>query len=176
MRPHVAAHTPPHRLGMQAGADATAAEQHGTPVAPQKTRVALQCGDVSAVLGWHYGASAGDIRDTITRRFSIDEGVNWAFVDGDGDELVVSHAIPSGSYKILVSGTRTDDGAEVRQAAAARPVVTVENEPSPNCKVELADKLDPVEEVVILNAATPEKTGADVSLDQAITAGAGAEI
>jgi trimeric autotransporter adhesin len=85
---------------------------------PKKTRVQIAFGSAVASLGWHQGASAEDIRETIRRRFGLAEGVEWAIVDADGDELVVSAAIPAGTYTLKVL-SHADDAAAAAAAAEA---------------------------------------------------------
>lgn len=81
---------------------------------PKKTRVQLTYGDVTAALGWHQGASADDIRQAIQRRFGIADRVDWAIVDCDNDELVVSAAIPAGSYSLkLLSQIPSRSGTDL---------------------------------------------------------------
>jgi Homeodomain-like domain len=177
MRPHLPGFSPPNRMPVQmSGQELRMAGRNGSPITPQKTRVTLEYGDARAVLGWHFGANASEIRDAIARRFSIDDSMNWAFIDGDGDELVVSHAIPSGTYKIVVLGKRTGDTSDFAGRDAVSPAVTVEPSPDTNCKVELTEKLANVDDVVTLDPSMPDKRETDLTLDQPPPTAASAEI
>ncbi len=56
------------------------------------------------VLGFYRGSLAVDIKDSIARRFGLLKGAQWALIDQDGDEIVVSDGMPSGRYMLNIFG------------------------------------------------------------------------
>lgn len=68
----------------------------------QKHKIEITMGRKKVNLAWYHGASSGDIKAAIVRRFALLPGTQWALVDKFSDEIIISEGIPSGRYQLAV--------------------------------------------------------------------------
>lgn len=69
---------------------------------PDKHRIIVCYNDTQASLVWYAGATAGDIKAAIARRFCLPPGTFFTLRDDVDHEVTVSEGLPSGIYDLLV--------------------------------------------------------------------------
>lgn len=96
---------------------------------PKKTRIHLRFGLHEALVAWYDGARCEDIRDSIRRRFGLEEGAEWAIVDDESDEMVICPTLPSGTYTIkdlspaaMAAAAAASAAADATETAAAAAI------------------------------------------------------
>lgn len=67
-----------------------------------KHRIEIMMGRRKVTIAWYQGASAEDIKTSIARRFALLPGTQWALIDKNFDEIVISAGVPSGRYTLTV--------------------------------------------------------------------------
>lgn len=67
-----------------------------------KHRIEVMMGRRKVIIAWYKGASAEDIKTSIARRFALLPGTQWALIDKNFDEIVISAGVPSGRYTLTV--------------------------------------------------------------------------
>lgn len=67
-----------------------------------KHRIEIMMGRRKVTIAWYHGASAEDIKTSIARRFALLPGTQWALIDRNFDEIVISSGVPSGRYTLTV--------------------------------------------------------------------------
>lgn len=69
---------------------------------PDKHRIVVRYYNTEASLVWYAGATAGDIKAAIARRFRLPASTFFTLRDDVGHEVAVSEGLPSGTYDLLL--------------------------------------------------------------------------
>lgn len=80
----------------------TAVDGNGSGSDFGKHRIEIMMGRRKVSIAWYEGARTEDIKAAISRRFALLPGTQWALMDKNLDEIVVSPGIPSGRYTLTV--------------------------------------------------------------------------
>lgn len=67
-----------------------------------KHRIEIMMGRRKVAIAWYEDAGAADIKAAIARRFALLPGTQWALMDKNLDEIVISAGVPSGRYTLTV--------------------------------------------------------------------------
>lgn len=95
-QPEVRERTPPP-VGQRAVADVSSSDEE-----TGRHRIEIMMGRRKVILAWYKGASTEDIKTSIARRFALLPGTQWALMDQNYDEIIVSAGVPSGRYTLTV--------------------------------------------------------------------------
>lgn len=68
----------------------------------EKHRIEIMMGRRKVAIAWYEDAGASDIKAAIARRFALLPGTQWALMDKNLDEIVISAGMPSGRYTLTV--------------------------------------------------------------------------
>lgn len=67
-----------------------------------KHRIEIMMGRRKVSIAWYEGAQTEDIKAAISRRFALLPGTQWALMDKNLDEVIISPGVPSGRYTLTV--------------------------------------------------------------------------
>lgn len=67
-----------------------------------KHRIEIMMGRRKVSIAWYEGVRTEDIKAAISRRFALLPGTQWALVDKNLDEIIISAGVPSGRYTLTV--------------------------------------------------------------------------